>query len=201
MAVRVGVLALGAANSASIQAALKRAGAQPLFVDSVDGLARCEALVVPGVSHVGFIIAQMDRRGLRKPLRSVIESGMPTLGICAGYQLLFEASEEAQALPGLGIFGGIVRRLCSPKLPHMGWNFVSPTRASVAPGFAYFAHSFAAPLTEDTAADTVFAGQRFASVSQRGRVTGVQFHPERSGAYGARVLGAFVRGVEEAVPC
>jgi imidazole glycerol phosphate synthase glutamine amidotransferase subunit len=189
-----GILALGAANVRSIEGALERIGVPSFLVRDAQGVALCDLLVLPGVSHLGFVIDEMDRRCLRKPLADAIAAGVPTLGICAGYQLLFDRSEEAPQLRGLGIFEGGIRRLRSPKLPHMGWNLVESDDASFESGWAYFAHTYAAMPGVETIAQTPVAGERFASVSRRGSVTGVQFHPERSGAYGARMLANFVRG-------
>jgi imidazole glycerol-phosphate synthase subunit HisH len=191
--IRAAILALGAANRRSIESALTRAGASPFFLEDAGDLASCDALVIPGVSNVGFVIGEMEQRALREPLLRAMWSGLPTLGICAGFQVLFECSDEAPLARGLAVFDGRVRRLRSQKLPHMGWNRVESTDPGLEPGWAYFAHTFAAPVTPLTVAQTSYADQRFSSIARRGNVTGVQFHPERSGAYGARFLESFVR--------
>jgi glutamine amidotransferase len=199
--IRVGILALGAANRRSIEGALERSGAAPFFLDAAAGLDACDALVIPGVSNVGFVIDEIDRRSLREPLLRAMAGGLPTLGICAGFQVLFERSDEAPHERGLGVFGGNVERMQAPKLPHMGWNLVEAAVPSIESGWAYFAHTFAAPVTELTIATTSLADRRFASVARRGNVTGVQFHPERSGAYGSQLLDMFLRSAGCVRPC
>jgi imidazole glycerol-phosphate synthase subunit HisH len=189
----VGILTLGAANVRSLEGALQRAGTRAFAVTDAQGLALCDALVLPGVSNVGFVIEEMDRRRLRTPLLDALASGTPALGICAGYQLLFETTDEAPLMRGLGVFSGGVRRLQAPKLPHMGWNRVESRDPEFDSGWAYFAHTFVAPCGVETIAETALDGERFASASRRANVTGVQFHPERSGAYGAGILARFVR--------
>jgi imidazole glycerol phosphate synthase glutamine amidotransferase subunit len=190
---RIAVLSLGASNHANICAGLRRAGGDPFAFAAPSDLELAHALVVPGVANVSFLIDALDTAGLRRPLMDAIERGLPTLGICAGFQLLFEASDEAPGRRALGVFAGHVLAMRARTLPHMGWNWVEPLVPDIGGGWGYFAHSFAAP---STARDTVAVsehGEPFASVARKGNVSGVQFHPERSGAFGAEILGAFVR--------
>jgi len=157
------------------------------------------ALVIPGVAHAGFVIDAIDRGGWRSELRSAIASGLPTLGICAGFHVLFASSDEAPQALGLEIFTGTVRRLTSAKVPHMGWNRVHALAPTFESGWAYFAHSFAPPPNLwDTAAVTE-APPPFTAVSAKRNVWGVQFHPERSGCYGARFLKRFLQTARETV--
>jgi glutamine amidotransferase len=196
---RVAVLSLGASNAANICAGVRRAGGDPYALRSADGLDGADALVLPGVANVAFLIDAIEAAGLREPLVTAIDRGLPTLGICAGFQLCFQASDEAPARRLLGIFQGRVQSMRAPKLPHMGWNHVESTVADFESGWAYFAHSFAAPADAEETIAISRHGDAFASASRKGNVTGLQFHPERSGIYGASLLRSFL--LEAAVRC
>lgn len=190
----VGIVVLGAANRRSIDAALQRAGATTRFIEEPRAISTCDALVLPGVANFGFIAGELDRSGVRSALLEAVGFGIPLLGICVGYQLLFEGSEEAPKAKGLGIFAGLVRRLRTPRVPHMGWNRVEPTTATLAAGWAYFANAYAPDAqARDAIATTQDGEDRFASAAACRNVQGVQFHPERSGSYGAQILAAFVQ--------
>ena len=193
----IGILALGAWNRRSVISALERAGAGAAIVDERASLERLDGLVLPGVANVGFLARELDARGLREDLRGALVAGLPALGICAGYQLLFEGSDEAPGVRGLGAIRGVVRRLRGPKTQHIGWNRVLPVgRGDVDEGWAYFAHAYAPESAVEGALATTVYGGRFTSVVRANNVRGVQFHPERSGAYGARLLRAFVVSCE-----
>jgi len=190
----VGIVALGAANRRSIEAALRRAGAATRFVERPHEVGSCDALVLPGVANFGYVAAELDRTELRPALIEAIRFGIPLLGICVGFQLLFEGSDEAPRARGLGIFAGTVRRLRTPRVPHMGWNLVEPREPTFLRGWAYFANAFAPDaFVRDAVASTNDGDDTFASVALRGNVLGVQFHPERSGAYGAALIASFVQ--------
>ena len=194
MSPTVGIVALGAANRRSIDAALQRAGATTCFIEEARAVAACDALVLPGVANFGFIAEELERTGVRSALLEAIGFGIPLLGICVGYQLLFERSEEAPKARGLGVFSGAVRRLVTPRVPHMGWNRVEPTSSALEAGWAYFANAYAPSANaRDAIATTQDGEDRFASAAAYRNVRGVQFHPERSGAYGAQILAAFVQ--------
>jgi imidazole glycerol-phosphate synthase subunit HisH len=196
MSARVGIVALGAANRRSIDAALVRAGAVTCFVSEPAELRTCDALVIPGVANFGYVATELDRAGLRSAILDACEGGLALLGICVGYQLLFERSDEAPQTRGLGFLRGSVRRLRTPRVPHMGWNRVKPIaeNAAIERGWAYFANAYAPDANvPDAIATTSDGNDAFASAARVGRVSGVQFHPERSGAYGARLLEDFVR--------
>jgi glutamine amidotransferase len=188
---RIGIVDAGAANYASIAAALARAGAESVFVRAPHEIERLDALVLPGVANLGYILDALDARALRVPLERWIAADLPLLGICAGFQALFEGSDEAGERRGFGIFAGRVRGIAGPKRQHIGWSRVQSEDGAML-GWAYFAHGYAAPESADAWGYTVY-GERFVSTAQRGRVMGVQFHPERSASYGRDVLDAFVR--------
>jgi glutamine amidotransferase len=199
VSITVGIVTLGAANRRSIEAALVRAGATTRFIDEPFAVGTCDALVLPGVANFGYVAQELDRTGMRSALIEAITFGVPLLGICVGFQLLFERSDEAPSARGLGIFAGSVRRLHTPCVPHMGWNRVDPQSDAIAQGWAYFANAYAPDAgVRDAIATTHDGDDTFACAAARGNVLGVQFHPERSSAYGAQLLTAFVRSAEVA---
>jgi imidazole glycerol phosphate synthase glutamine amidotransferase subunit len=195
----VGILSLGAANSRSIVHALRRASADTVLLERPEQLPTVCALVLPGVAHLGYMIEALDRGHWRAPILAGIDAGLPTLGICAGFQLLCARSEEAPGLRGLGVFSGIVMKLAAKKIPHMGWSRVEAVSSGFESGWAYFAHSYAPPAALREALAITQCGAAFASAAGTRNVIGVQFHPERSGEYGARVLQRFVRMAREAI--
>jgi glutamine amidotransferase len=201
--VNVALIDYGAGNLASVVKGFRAVGANVRIVDSLEGLSEAGAIVVPGVGH--FAATSTLTTEWRTAITGAIDSGVPLLGICLGLQWLFEGSDEAPGQPGLGMLPGRCFRLRGDvKVPHVGWNtlrFANP-RSRLLDGVsegasAYFTHSYAAPLGPATAADTVH-GLPFAAAVERDRVFGVQFHPEKSGATGLRILGNFmdvVRGL------
>jgi glutamine amidotransferase len=195
----VGILVLGAANSRSIVRALRRAGADAVLLERPEQLPAVGALVLPGVANLGYTIQALDRGNWRAPILAAIDAGLPTLGICAGFQLLCTRSEEAPELAGLGIFSGTVTKLCGEKIPHMGWRRAEALSSAFESGWAYFAHSYAPPAALRETLAITRCGAAFASAARTGNVLGVQFHPERSGEYGARLLQRFVRIAREPI--
>lgn len=197
---RLLVLEAGGANFASVAAALDRLGADWRRGDSAEDLADADAVLLPGVGAAAPAMAGLEDRGLAEALRGFPG---PMLGICLGMQLLLESSEEGadDCVACLGLLPGRVRRLQpgpGRTVPHMGWNRL----ASLVPGplfdgveegdYAYFVHAYAAPAEETLTLATTEHGERFAAVVGDGRVFGCQFHPERSAAVGAKLLGNFL---------
>jgi imidazole glycerol phosphate synthase glutamine amidotransferase subunit len=206
---RIVVVDYGAGNLVSIEQALTSVGADVTVARDAEALRDADALVVPGVGAAAPAMARLERRGLVDPIRDWIERDRPFLGICLGLQLLFEGSDEDGATT-LGVLPGRTSRLeDAPTLPHIGWNQVVRTREhplfdGIADGAdLYFVHSFAG-VPADGAEDVVLArtehGRPFVSAVARGRLLGVQFHPERSGTDGLRLLANFVRLVRAGVP-
>lgn len=191
-----------AGNLTSVKKALAAVGAEVFVPGSPGGIARARGVVVPGVGHFGATTA-IDRDWI-DAIQALVANGCPLLGICLGMQWLYEGSEEAPSCPGLGVLSGRCYRLSGSssterlKVPHVGWNALDLRRDdTIADGVpdrsqVYFTHSFVAPITSDTVAETSH-GEAFASVVQRGRIAGVQFHPEKSGDVGLRILRNFVR--------
>jgi imidazole glycerol phosphate synthase glutamine amidotransferase subunit len=197
---KVTILDYGAGNVPSVERALQRLGVQSHRAESPEGISEAEAVLLPGVGHYAALIRSLDEKKLRAPLVGAIHRGVPFLGICLGLQVLFRSSEEASQLQGLNLLPGIVSALPpTVKLPHMGWNQVTKKReCSLLTGldagaYFYFAHSYAALDAHDAAAATCSHGAEFTAVIEQGNIYAVQFHPEKSGDSGARVLQNFLR--------
>jgi glutamine amidotransferase len=200
----IALIDYGAGNLTSVRKALSALGATFHSPSDPDELERATAVIVPGVGH--FAATRTMDASWRRAIRDALDRGAPLLGICLGMQWLFEGSDEAPGLPGLGLLEGACIRLPDVnghhldgtpasllKVPHVGWNSLSQPRASgLMAGVAqdaqvYFTHSYVAPLTPATVAVTSY-GVPFASAIQFGRIAGVQFHPEKSGDVGLRIL-------------
>lgn len=211
----------GGANITSVQCALERLGVDAPMTGDAERIRRADRVVLPGVGAAAAAMARLRELGLVEVLRSLEQ---PVLGVCLGMQLLHEASTEGAGgravgagdapVECLGLLPGTVERLepgpGAVRVPHMGWNLLEPGPAAAgddpvrrvlcgaADPRAYFVHSWAAPVGPDTVALTRH-GREFAAVVQRGTVTGMQFHPERSGDLGSRLLAGFC-GIDEEDP-
>jgi len=200
---RVTVIDYKAGNLTSVLKALRHLGADVVVTDGdLPLVASAERLVLPGVGHFAAT-KRLDDTGLTQAVRAAIARGVPFLGICVGMQWLYPGSTEAPDQPGLAHFPEACSRFpeCDQKVPHVGWNSLevrngSRLLAGVEPGeYVYFTHSYKAPVTTDTAA-TAFYIEPFAAAVERGNVMGVQFHPEKSGATGLKILRNFLE-----LPC
>ena len=207
-------------NLRSVQKALERVGAQVSVTDEAASVRKASKLVVPGVGAFDRAVRELKGRGLWEPVLEGIQSGKPFLGICLGFQLLFERSEEGSGEAGLGVFKGRVRRFDFPrvagpsastglsggrretalKVPHMGWNEVLVVQETCPllkqvpdKSYFYFVHSYYASCDERerVSAETEY-GSRFTSMVWRDQVFGTQFHPEKSQTIGLEVLKNFV---------
>ena len=196
----VAVVKLGVGNTASVMFALERLNARAILTDDAAMIAEAERVVLPGVGAAAHAMRLIDEKGLRTTLANFAR---PLLGICLGQQLLFDSSDEGDA-EGLSRLAGRVTRLpASPQAPapHMGWSKVRRARDNallegVADGaYMYFVHSYVCPKTEATLATATY-GDAFPAMVGDGATFGCQFHPERSGAAGARILSNFL-----SLPC
>jgi imidazole glycerol phosphate synthase glutamine amidotransferase subunit len=194
----IAILDYGAGNLRSVQNTLDEIGCQYTLVRDAAGLRGAEKILLPGVGHFGQMMRALDAMDVRNALRDRIAAGVPFLGICLGLQALFEFSEEAPELRGLGIFPGSVKRFAGDaRVPHMGWNELEVRRESAllsrlpARPFVYFAHSYYVPEVPEAAA-TCSYGVRYTALLEKGNVAGVQFHPEKSGSVGLGIVRRFV---------
>jgi imidazole glycerol-phosphate synthase subunit HisH len=200
---RVTVIDYKAGNLTSVLKALRHLGAEVEVTDADTSVVQnADRLVLPGVGHFAAT-RRLDATGLTPAIRAAIERGISFLGICVGMQWLYAGSSEAPDQPGLAHFPEQCARFpeSTEKVPHVGWNSLevrssinSPSRllSGVGPGeFVYFTHSYKAPVTADTAAITHYI-EPFASAVERANVMGVQFHPEKSGETGLKILRNFL---------
>jgi imidazole glycerol phosphate synthase glutamine amidotransferase subunit len=194
----IAILDYGAGNLRSVENTLAEIGAQYTLVDDADGLRRATKIILPGVGHFGQLLRSLDAMRVRETLLDRIREGVPFLGICLGLQALFEGSEEAPEVRGLGLFPGTVRRFAEDaRVPHMGWNDLdvkpdSKLLAGLAPRpFVYFAHSYYVPLCDAATAVCTYTVSYTAAL-ESGNVFGVQFHPEKSGPLGLKIVRNFI---------
>jgi glutamine amidotransferase len=199
----------GSGNLHSAERALARAGADVTVTNDQVAAVRCDGLVVPGVGAFGACMEGIEDVGGRAVVGDRVDRGRPVLGICVGMQVLFDGSDESPDATGLAALPGTVRRLRdAPVLPHMGWNTVErgPDPSVLLDGIDpderfYFLHSYAAcvgaPDEVEIAEVTGWArhGTRFAAVVETGALRAVQFHPEKSGDTGARLLKNWVESL------
>jgi glutamine amidotransferase len=196
---RVTVIDYKAGNLTSVLKALRHLGTDMTVTDAdLSLIESAERLVLPGVGHFAAT-KRLDDARLTPAIRAAVARGIPFLGICVGMQWLYSGSTEAPDQPGLAHFAEACSRFadCDQKVPHVGWNSLDARKGSrllagVQPGeYVYFTHSYKAPVTADTAATAHYI-EPFAAAVERDNVMGVQFHPEKSGATGLKILRNFL---------
>lgn len=202
----IAIVDYGAGNLRSVELALARLGVHTRVTADPDMLALADGLILPGVGAFSDAMAALGRSGTIPAVLEAVGAGRPLLGICLGMQLLLDGSEEGPGVPGLGLIPGEVRRLpgCGLKIPHMGWNSLTPAKPSPLfkglpeEPYVYFVHSYACKAADpaDVLAVTDY-GVPFHAAVQRGRILGFQFHPEKSGDVGQKLLANFVEMVRE----
>ncbi len=199
MSKKIIIIDYGMGNLYSVQNALKAIGAEPVITSDAAVIARAEKILLPGVGAFGDCMANLEKSGLIPVIRECLASGQPFLGICLGMQLLFEGSDEAPGVPGLGFFKGQVKYLPTQlKVPHMGWNKLelrspSPLLAGAAGEYVYFVHSYHAEPADKSIITSVcdYGAELTASVG-RENVQAFQFHPEKSSRVGMKLLKNFM---------
>jgi glutamine amidotransferase len=200
----IAVIDYGAGNLRSMQRALEASGAETCITSEASAISSADGVVLPGVGHAGHSVDRIKALGLEDAIRDAVASGKPFLGVCVGMQVLFDDQEEGGG-KGFGLLPGHVRSIPpSVKTPHMGWNRSraikeSPLGPAGDEHFYYFVHSFVA--VPDDAADVVAVveyGETYPSIVVRNNIWGMQFHPEKSGADGLKLIGRFVETVKQA---
>lgn len=202
---RVALIDYGAGNLQSVEKALRHIGLETTVTADPAALLAADAAVLPGVGAFGDAMAQLRARGLEEPIRAFVQSGKAFLGICLGLQILFERSEESPGVAGLGLLKGEILRLPGGpdrKVPHMGWNSLEIRQ----PGglfqgmerepYVYFVHSYYLRAREDVVTATAEYGVTIHAAVQRGNLLACQFHPEKSGETGLRMLRNFAAMID-----
>ena len=201
---RTGIIDYGGGNLRSVANALRSLGEDPVIIARPEQLADATHLLLPGQGEFRDTMERLEQRGLASFLKDWIARDRPYFGICVGYQILFDSSEEAPEAPGLGILSGTVRRFQNEqglKIPHMGWNSAEATRGETRvwqglgtdPYFYYIHSYFPEPATADVVvAKTTYGTQTFAGAVERGNLFAGQFHPEKSQAAGLRLIQNFL---------
>jgi imidazole glycerol phosphate synthase glutamine amidotransferase subunit len=194
----IALLNYGAGNVGSVLKAIEHLGHKAEVVDTPERLRAADAIIFPGQGHFGAVIRALEERQLLLPLRDSLAGGTPFLGICVGLQALYGASEEAPEVPGLALLPGRVTRFQGVfKVPHVGWSQLEIRsrgglfRGIADGGFVYYCHSYYGPATQESSAVTHY-GQAFAAGLEMKNIWAVQFHPEKSGEVGLKVLENFL---------
>jgi glutamine amidotransferase len=199
----IGIVDYGIGNLRSVQKAFQHVGGEAVFVRTSEEIAQVDALVLPGVGNFGDCVRSLAKSGMWDDVLAWANSEKPFFGICVGYQMLFESSEEAPGEKGLGVFAGQVRKFSDGsglKIPQIGWNTVkvlqpdAPLLSGISNGdYVYFVHSYyAAPKDSAIIALETTYGDTFAAAVARGNLLATQFHPEKSQRAGLQMLKNFV---------
>ena len=194
----IAIFDYGAGNLRSVQNTLDAIGCEYTLVRDAEGLRKANRIILPGVGHFGQMMRALDELKVREALRERIDAGVPFLGICLGMQALFPASEEAPEVQGLGLYEGTVQRFpLEARVPHMGWNELevkpeSKLLEGLGPRpFVYFAHSYYVPENPRAGATCTYELKYTAAIESK-NVYGVQFHPEKSGDLGQKIVKNFL---------
>jgi glutamine amidotransferase len=198
---RIAICDYGVGNIRSVERAVLAAGADAQLTGDPEVIAAADGLILPGVGAFGVAVDALESAGLARAVVDYAASGRPLLGVCLGFQLLFDWSDESGGRRGLGLLPGRVVRLVhcdGMKVPHMGWNQLRlrrthPITEGLQDGaYVYFVHSYAARTREDTVVATCDYGGDIPAVCAQGNVVGTQFHPEKSSDDGLRIYANFV---------
>lgn len=196
----IAIIDYGMGNLYSVRNTFAALGLATDIIDSGKNIMAYQKLILPGVGAFGDAMKELNRKGLTEAIKDFVSQGRPFLGICLGMQLLLDHSEESPRTKGLGIIPGIVKRFSGNlKVPHMGWNKIqvkkkgSLFKAMPREIYTYFCHSYyVAPKDKSAVAGETEYGRRFASIVEKDRVYGMQFHPEKSQDTGLQLLRNFI---------
>lgn len=186
---RIDVVDYGGGNLGSALRCLTRLGVEYRLVSGRERPTGANPLLFPGVGAFGAAMANLAKDGFADCLRDLIRGGTPYLGICIGLQVLFEGSEEAPDMPGLGVLPGRVTRFRQGKVPQIGWNRLESVKPGWESGYVYFVNSYYPELADP--ADALYRADYygpFTAAAQRGNITAFQFHPEKSGPFGQALI-------------
>ncbi|WP_044641977.1 imidazole glycerol phosphate synthase subunit HisH [Risungbinella massiliensis] len=190
----IAIVDYGMGNVGNVERALVTLGYEAKLTDCVEELRAAEAIILPGVGSFTAAIKEIDQRGLRDVLQEIARQ-KPFIGICLGMQLLVEYGEEGGGTSGLGLLPGTVRFIRSElPLPHMGWNQLHREQGNVAEKYVYFVHSYMVDTSSDWIIATTDYGEKIPAIIQQNNVIGIQFHPEKSGENGLRILKQALEG-------
>ncbi len=193
----IAIIDYGAGNLHSVKNALDFLSAENVITGDIETILKADKVILPGVGAFGDAMNALTKSGLVPVIKQVVENNTPLLGICLGLQLMFEASEEAPGVEGLGLFKGKCVKIpdCGLKIPHMGWNSLELAKESkiLSEDYVYFVHSYylTTPDTDIISAYTEY-GEKLGVAVEKGNVFAVQFHPEKSGEAGMSILRKFV---------
>lgn len=204
---KIGVIDYGMGNLFSVEQALKRLNCEPVISSDFQVLESCDALILPGVGAFADAMKRLNETKLNEFIVEQKKLDKPLLGICLGMQLLFEKSDEIELTAGIGVFKGHVKRFEGvSRIPHMGWNELQFTsvpewldeNSMPKERFVYFVHSFYATefAQDELVAYADYEGVKVPGIMKSGSLTGMQFHPEKSGKFGMYLLEQWLRGVE-----
>jgi len=195
----IAIVDYGGGNVGSVLKAVKHSGHEAQVVSEAADLSRADKIILPGQGHFGAMMNALTQRSLLSPLRNLLSDGKPYLGICLGLQALYQSSDEAPGIAGLGFLSGTVTRFAGVfKIPQVGWNQLevrghSKLLDGISNGsFVYYCHSYYGPVTEHAVAITEY-GQTYAAAVELGSIWAVQFHPEKSSDVGLRVVQNFLQ--------
>lgn len=202
------IINYGAGNLFSVEKALSALGADVRVSSTASDILSADKIVLPGVGAFGDCMEQLNASGLIPAIRDGVARGIPLLGICVGLQILFEGSEESSGVEGLGLLQGRVSRIAAPheKIPHMGWNALNIAENHREKGlfagipqdsYAYFVHSYhALPKDRAIISSTCFYGEEITASISAGNIMATQFHPEKSGDIGLKIIHNFIHQEE-----
>ena len=196
----IAIIDYGAGNLQSVKKAFDFIGAESVITDNPETINACDKILLPGVGSFGDAMDSMNKKGLVETVKQNALSGKPFLGICLGLQLLFEESEESPGVKGLGIFKGKIKKFAPDmglKIPHIGWNSLEIKQKDTLfkgipeNSYVYFVHSYYGSDCEESLTATTEYGKELTAAVAHKNVYGVQFHPEKSGETGLKILKAF----------